>query len=242
MALLTMLIAGSQRTQITRAIESGVSPVGNPLSSPAAIVLDAMTSEVFNADAEITDHPVEAEADISDHIILKPKSLQIEGVITETPMDLAASLTGLVSAAGSKLGGTLGAVAGGFAGKSLAGLLGADGESRLQDAVTELLAARDAKKPVEIVTGLRKYPSEPGSYYLLKKVQIKRDQKTGGSINVSLEFREVIKVQSLLVKIAIPKIAQAAKKVSTGQQAAGAVAGASQKGRGASVLYGLFGG
>ncbi len=52
----------------------------------ASLELDASLSEEHSADADVTDHPVEAGSDISDNFRSKPKQIKINGFITNTPV------------------------------------------------------------------------------------------------------------------------------------------------------------
>lgn len=58
-----------------------------PKKSKIGVVeLDATAREVHTVDVEVTQHPVEKGAAISDHKRRKPKTLQIEGIVTNTPI------------------------------------------------------------------------------------------------------------------------------------------------------------
>ena len=70
------------------------------LASIGAVTLDASIKELHRASARATDHPVEAEGTddpdvVSDHIRVDPRVISIEGVVTNTPAEVA----GLLSAA-----------------------------------------------------------------------------------------------------------------------------------------------
>lgn len=78
------------------------------------IQLDARISEQFELSAQSTDHPVDFDAIISDHVILKPRIYTLEGVVTDTPSDIANALSqigqtviDLASFQGSSLAGSL---------------------------------------------------------------------------------------------------------------------------------------
>lgn len=58
-------------------------------SSPTmidALELDATERETHARTTEITSHPVEVGADVSDHIRAKPRTVTIDGTITNTPI------------------------------------------------------------------------------------------------------------------------------------------------------------
>lgn len=53
---------------------------------PVLITFDATTSEIHEAPSEVTSHPVEGGEDISDHIQLLPRTIQMEVIVSATPL------------------------------------------------------------------------------------------------------------------------------------------------------------
>lgn len=205
MSVISLLLGQPQRgTRISRDLTAN--------GIAAAVLLDATLKESFSADSELTQHPVERGADISDHIILKPQSVSIEGKISETPFSIGGQIAGVVSTVASKVGQQLGGALGGVAAtavasKTLAGVLSpnsvtrssvSDTESsrsgiglpneniRLRDAVQEFLNLRSAKAPVTIVTGLKIYKD-----YVLTSFSVDKDNSMGKSLVVNLKFVEL---------------------------------------------------
>jgi hypothetical protein len=192
----------------------------------APIILDTLSKENFTGSADPTAHPVEDGADISDHIVIKPKSLSISGIITATPLgDPSAIVRSAGFAAGTVIGsrhplgkfgrgaGVAGEIAGGFAGKSIAASVFGSKDRNLGDIAKELIEMRDARETVTIITGLRKYEN-----YALASFAVSRDDKTGQMIKVDLDFKEIITVSSRTTTIAIPKVVGAIKKKDVGHQ------------------------
>jgi hypothetical protein len=57
--------------------------------------IDAALSEEHSFDSEVTEHPVENGADIADHVRARPIVVQMEGVVSDTPIgDIATQRTG----------------------------------------------------------------------------------------------------------------------------------------------------
>lgn len=90
MGFLDDILGGAQRLSIG---EDG----GDP------IVVDASAREVHNVSGQVSDHPVEKGVDIVDHYRVLPRGLEIEGIVTNTPIvsglpgeTLVNSLVGLV--------------------------------------------------------------------------------------------------------------------------------------------------
>lgn len=65
----------------------------------AAIWIDVSLREQHNSAAEVTRHPVEDGVDITDHVRLAPDQLQIEGLVSNQPIELPGSHMDGVSAA-----------------------------------------------------------------------------------------------------------------------------------------------
>ena len=51
-----------------------------------SVVLDVVKEETLTHENDVTDHPVEQGADISDHIRPKPKKIALEALVSNTPL------------------------------------------------------------------------------------------------------------------------------------------------------------
>lgn len=233
MALVSLFFKKPQPTQVLRTVGAVIVP----------IVLDATVKEDFTAPAEATQHPVENGADVTDHVIIRPNTLTISGMITEIPF---AGILDFVKAAGATAGSVAGqalgpfgeaagAIVGGVGTKTLAKSIFGSKNRELGAVSAEFIKLRDARQPVDIQTGLQLYKS-----YVLTSCKIGRDQKTGGSINVDLEFKELILVTSQVGTVAIPKVKGMLNASNHGRQSKSALDDA-QSGRGASLLKQLAG-
>lgn len=210
------------------------------------IVLDATTKETYTSSGEMTKHPVEKGSDVTDNFITHPNGLQISGMIVRWP--LPGALQGLIQAAGATAASTVGAALGPFAaaaggaagaigGQSVAALLGVGAkEHALKDVQKEFTALRDAKVPVDILTGLTKYKS-----YMLTDFTATRGDKDGEKILVELTFGEYIVVESQTTSVAIPKIPGGIAGQNLGKQSK-LTPTDSQATQGSSVLFKIFGG
>lgn len=58
--------------------------IGEPGKAP--IIVDASVSETHSVQGEVSDHPVESGVDIVDHYRVLPRAIQIEAVITNSPL------------------------------------------------------------------------------------------------------------------------------------------------------------
>jgi len=194
-------------------------------------LVDATISETPTYDAEVTAFPVEDGPDVTDNIALRPITLQIDGVISETPITLkgtAASLvtSGAVAAAGRQGGFNpqLAGIAGGFLGASIFGdtVRGqdADGNERaLNPADVARKAIEDIwrkKTLFTIVTKRRKFDNMD-----LRNVTFPRVQNDGGSLRFSLQAQQIriVKPESVLIKNIATGQAHGAASTSLGKQA-----------------------
>jgi hypothetical protein len=235
MAIVSLLFRKARTTQILRTVNGSQTPM----------ILDATVKEAYKGTSQITKHPVEGGADVSDGFVTQPGELSLSGVITTTPFPgLASSLLQSVGATiGSqvgkslgKFGGVVGAVGAGLGVKSLANAIFGETDRELSAIAAEFEKLREAKQPVDIQTGLKLYKN-----YGLTSFSLSRDQKTGAAIQADLEFQEIIFADSKSGNVAIPALAGALQKLGLGRQAASALDDTAN-GRGASVLKKLFGG
>ena len=90
--------------------------------------VDVAVTEEHAFDAEVTDHPVEKGADVTDHTRLKPPTVTIEGVVSDSPI-------GAVALDPSRTGST----------------------KPSDDALAKILKIRDDRLPITITTALRRY-------------------------------------------------------------------------------------
>lgn len=85
MSLFSILFGKKQKVRIGVAVSDEFLPAG-------AVELDASLNEGHSSTADVTQFPVEEGADITDHVRIKPETLSITGVVTNTPLIFLASL------------------------------------------------------------------------------------------------------------------------------------------------------
>lgn len=146
----------------------------------ANLLLDGTLSETHGRTAEATDNEVEEGADVTDHVRLKPATLVLEGIMTNTPLDDSA-----VAAYQSS---------GPF------GLVTDDDEpstpGRAENAFALLEVLFEAKQPITVVTNLKTYKS-----MIIESMQVPRDAKSGDAVRVSLSFKQIRLVSNKLVTV-----------------------------------------
>lgn len=167
-----------------------------------SISFDLLISENLTLESEVTSHPIETGANVSDHVRNLPRKGSLIGLVTNYPLNALNTLVvdplpqGFLDKVGS-LGGTfLQNVA---ALNPLTALLAPrpqmsqsdfDQLTRPQNRALNTLQLfkqlRDAKQPVIISTSLDKYQD-----VIVTKVSTSRDKDTGDALKFSVEFTEI---------------------------------------------------
>lgn len=201
------------------------------LTAIDVINVDATVTENHEASARVTSNPIESGSNVADHVILEPRKLSLDCVVSESPIRIEQSLIG---AAAGAIGGALGGLAGSLATTGIAvlgsALLGQE-TNRSRTTYQKLLELRNRRQPIQVVTGLETYGS-----MIITSVGIPRDNKTGRSLRFSLSFEEVTMVDSETIPIPKDKVSamSAANMVNRGKQAA------TDPNAGASLAYRLL--
>lgn len=170
------------------------------------IWIDVSVREVHGLSSDVTEHPVEQGSDVADHIRPGQRVLSLEGIVTNTPIEVPKShLDGARSSPlpipieGEKTVGNVGLIPGVDQGVALLGQVGIDVRSRRQfpaqalhfttdfDRVTAvyqaLLETQRARKLVTIVTALEVYEG-------MALVDIQTERSNGGG---ALRFSAIAK-------------------------------------------------
>jgi len=95
----------------------------------AQIEVDVAISESHETECDVTENPVEAGANITDHVQVKPARLVVEGLVSDTPI------------------------------KFLSGIRDLFDDNRSRKTYNELLELQKAREPIDVITGLKQYKS-----------------------------------------------------------------------------------
>lgn len=146
------------------------------------VYLDASVNETHGAMAQVTDHQVESGPNVTDYIRPMPRRLQIEGVVTNTP----------IATPKSQARGVVGQNAT-FQGSSPSGAqvnwtaLQFNGEfDRIRDVYGALVDAALAGAIFSVVTTLANYES-----FAIVNFSVPRNVGSGNAIQFSIEFQEI---------------------------------------------------
>lgn len=155
------------------------------------ITLDASLSETHTADVEVTSHPVEQGAAITDHMRAKPRTITIEGIVTNTAMpdpgaDASKATTTEIRTPDGKV--------------AYQSRTPTVDQTRAGAAYRDLLALR-AGKLVTVVTGIETFEN-----MAITSINVPRDAKTGQALKFSITLQEITQVSSATTKIVEDKV------------------------------------
>lgn len=145
---------------------------------------------------EISDHPVETGARITDHAFMRPSEVTIRCGWSNSPQG-AAGPGGLLGLAGGIVSGLVQTVPG------LASLLSGNDESGVRAVYQNLLILQASRIPFDILTGKRAYDN-----MLIKSLRTTTDKDTENSLVVTVVCRQVLIVKTQVVTISAPADAQ----------------------------------
>lgn len=177
------------------------------------IVANVTIEERHVDELDITDHPVERGATISDHAFKRPSEVVIRCAWSNSPSSPGTLSGGIAGAIGNKIAGILNNAVTGAASRTIGGsalgnlavaefgsltALGAQfntgrgkGTTSVQDVYQQLLQLQRSAIPFSVYTGKRKYDN-----MLIKTLTVETDLKTENSLMATLVCREVIIVQT----------------------------------------------
>lgn len=197
------------------------------------IVFDAVTNEDPTFEADVTEVPVEEDAEVTDHIQLKNPRLTLQGVISNSPLDLQTSIGNLVGGAAEAataaqfrqsilntgLQQASGVASAAILGQSISPGGVAAGAA---DAIARslLLSAYERKARFDVVTKRQRYGS-----MVLQKMQFPYASDTGQQLRFILEMKQVRIVAPFKVKIDTVSedvVTSAVDKTDLGRQASSA--------------------
>lgn len=204
-------IFGKQRVQF---IQNG---------SNTIIQLDCSLKEEHKRSSPPTEFPVENGDTVSDHIIVKPFSLEITGIISDTPIGgVQGLLTEVASTLASKLQPPIGLVAG-AAGVALFSALSKSSSPSVA-AYGQLLQLQQTAQPFDVLTSLYRYPS-----MWIADISAPREAETGNILMFTVQLVQLLLVSPQSVNVQIfANPALAANLADTGQQNLGILSGIQQ--------------
>lgn len=168
--------------------------IQDPMSGHTIITLDASMREVHSQEAPATEFPIESGFVIADNFIIKPFRLEMEGFITDTPVNpIAAAATSLVSAVLPPSGLILASTA--------VTVFNAINGAKSPSAANflQFLTILQNKRPVNVYTTLSSMGIYPSMW--LASIRVTREAKSGNSLEFTANFVQVIVVQAQTVNV-----------------------------------------
>lgn len=152
------------------------------LSAFGAVEIELVSQHRHRFDNLVTSHPVEDGTPISDHIVNLPVVLDIEGVVSDTPLSFAASLaTGAAGLIGEDLGIDPTVVAGASA------LIGAGLPGKSKLFYQQLVALYASRTKFEFISGINTY-----SNMTFRTLEFIKQKEDGRSIRFKAQIAELI--------------------------------------------------
>jgi hypothetical protein len=203
----------SELTSIGSSILSNVlKPV--PQGLIGTIPVQATFEETGTDLVTITDHPVEAGAQISDHAYYRPAELMMRcGWSNSSAANLVGAVSSLFSSGGVSQFAGLSQLSSLFGGSSAPPTSG--GGMSVSDYVsgiyTQLLSLQQSLQPFSVTTSIRQYTN-----MMFASLVLTRDQKTSQALMVAATFRQVIIVNTVTTTLApIANLASPANNAET---------------------------
>lgn len=161
------------------------------------VQLDCSVKESHGRKSPPTEFPVEDGDTVSDHIIIKPLTLELTGIISDTPIGgISGILTETATTVTSKLLPPKAVAAAGAGVGLLSSIVGSKSPSAA--AYNQLLALQAAAMPVDILTSLYRYSS-----MWISDISAPRDSDTGKVLLFTVSLVQLILVQPQSVNIAV---------------------------------------
>jgi hypothetical protein len=149
--------------------------------------LDAATRINETLTAQATEHPIETGAVISDNVVMKPRTLRLEGLISATPMpnpnapyeqeEFQNELVSIEGESGSR-----------------------PDPTRPQSALETLRAIHAARMPVSVGTGATDRNNELSTNVyenmIVETLEFPREQQTGDAVQFAATLKEIVIVSS----------------------------------------------
>jgi hypothetical protein len=173
MSLIEFLFGGPPRVTMGAAAPLGV----------GFVQLDCSVMEKHTDAAEITSHPVEDGSLMTDHIRKLPVTLEITGLVTNTPITYLASAFAKPSTFGSE-----------------AFIPSTPSSDRVDDAYALMQLMMENGVTMSVVTSLRNYEN-----MAIESLSVTREAPTGQALDCVIALREVQKAKALSIDLPIPE-------------------------------------
>lgn len=176
---------------VTAAVQVGLESIRvKPKRSIGGFTANATISEKHVDEMEITQHPVEEGAPITDHAFMRPAEVVITCMWSNSPQNA------------NIISGLLGAVTGTIAGVS--SLLTGNSPDQARDIYQRILALQRSRTRFDVFTAKRVYKD-----MLIKSLETETDKETANALKCTIHCQQIIVVQTQVVTVGAPAASQA---------------------------------
>jgi len=155
------------------------------------LLIDAVIKENHELRAQVSEHPTESGDSFCDHVQNLPVQLQIDGIISNTPM----TLVGLTMF------------------NSFANALSERSNDLAEEAFKKIEGIFSKREPITIATTLKEYP-----HMVLESLSVERGGGTSESLHFKATAKQVRLVNQSLIDVPKPKVERAKPKRKMGKQ------------------------
>jgi hypothetical protein len=173
-----------------------------PQRSLGGIVAQVTIEEVHTDELEITDHPIEQGAVISDHAFKRPAEIVIKCGWSNSPT-VAGLIDGVVAGATATV-------------TSVQSLINGTSGEQILDIYNKLLILQESRLPFDVFTGKRIYQN-----MLFRSLRVDNDKTTDNALMVTASLRQVILVKTSSVAVQAPRAKQPAAPATLAPYSAG---------------------
>jgi hypothetical protein len=180
---------------VIQGIQLGVQAVlFRPPRRIANFVAQVTIEETHVDELEITDHPVEQGARVTDHSYSRPPEVTIRCGWSNSPSN-EGFFVGLAGAVTQTQAG-------------VSDIISGNGLQQVRDIYAKLKALQDSREPFQVVTGKRTYNN-----MLFKSLRVETSKETENSLMVTAVLRQLLIARTQIVRFSTPAENQAAADV-----------------------------
>lgn len=169
------------------------------------IIAQAVIDEQHMDDMEVTQHPIETGAPMTDHAYMRPSHLKMVLMWSNSPpgtQSLADTLTGLATAESKAANAVVGAVLGAQAALSYTSTQQGSGVESCNDAYGKLLKLMQTRSLFSVITAKRLYQN-----MICKSLRTGTNWRTANSMTIEMDCQQVFLVNTSIT--ALPADVQA---------------------------------
>lgn len=176
---------------VNAALQYGINAIlVRPKRSVGPFEMQVVMEEQHTDDLEITDHPVEQGAIISDHAFKRPAEVKIVGGWSDSP-SIPDLFRGIAAVPGTTVAGVQSLITG-------------NNVSQGRDIYDKLLKLQSDRTPFDVYTGKRVYKN-----MLIKSLSTVTDRDTENSLVVTMLLRQIITITTTTLSLPAPLERQA---------------------------------